>query len=100
MDYALAVILDLTQPDKPFPRKKLTAIGHLELLEIRVEAGRIFFRQQIIFYPLLEVRRSTRVNVIRVAVGLEPLAEDDSDKIMRAERQVARLHLRTDFVVR
>ena len=100
VDDACAVVFELAEPDESLARQALAGIGDFEILEIGVEARRRILRENPLPNPVLEVVRRASVDVVGGGIGVALLAQDDAHQVVRARGQIARLHLRTDLVVR
>ena len=99
MHDAGGIILHLADADEALAHSPLAGIGHLEFLEVGVEAGRGVLRQNAVANPIVQMLGRAGVDVVGVVVGREALAQDHAHQIVGAGREILGLHLGTDLVV-
>ena len=98
--HARRVILHFAEPDEAHARGALRGIGHGEILKVGVEPGLRVLRQDAVAHPLVQMLRSSRVDVVRRIILGVAFSQNHPHQIVRAGGEILRLHRRVDLVVR
>src|ERR1700689_3482589 len=93
------VILYGTQADKTLALQGLACVWNRKLLKIGVNARFALMFQNAAADPIVKETGGAGVGVVGCAVRGGPLAKNDANQVVWAQRKIARLHGGRNFVV-
>ena len=99
VDHAGGVILHRAQGDEALAGEALLGVGFGELLKIGEDRGFAVGSQNAGGDPALQIPGRARIHVVGFGVAGPALAQNDAHQVIRAQRQIARLHGRGNLVV-
>ena len=100
MDHSRRIVFHGAQTDETLALQSLATVGRRKPLKIRENTGLTLMFQNAAADPILKECGGASVGVVAFVVRGRPLAQDDANQIVRAQRKIPRLHARRDLVVR